>query len=87
MRYQIVAFKTGDYDAPSQLVYDPRANVYVQSATLNLKVNAIEDLTITVNKESGLYNRGEPFKTHVNVYNLGNSNELVFRGICSGISV
>lgn len=80
MRYQIVAFKTGDYDAPSQLVYDPRANVYVQSATLNLKVNAIEDLTITVNKESGLYNRGEPFKTHVNVYNLGNSNELVFRG-------
>lgn len=80
MRYQIVAFKTGDYDAPSQLVYDPRANVYVQSATLNLKVNTIEDLTITVNKESGLYNRGEPFKTHVNVYNLGNSNELVFRG-------
>ena len=80
MRYQIVAFKTGDYDAPSQLVYDPRANVHVQSATLNLKVNAIEDLTITVNKESGLYNRGEPFKTHVNVYNLGNSNELVFRG-------
>ncbi|MYY64167.1 hypothetical protein FYL25_01730 [Lactobacillus salivarius] len=80
MRYQIVAFKTGDYDAPSQLVYDPRANVYVQGATLNLKVNAIEDLTITVNKESGLYNRGEPFKTHVNVYNLGNSNELVFRG-------
>lgn len=80
MRYQIVAFKTGDYDAPSQLVYDPRANVHVQSATLNLKVNAIEDLTITVNKESGLYNRGEPFRTHVNVYNLGNSNELVFRG-------
>lgn len=80
MRYQIVAFKTGDYDAPSQLVYDPRANVHVQSATLNLKVNAIEDLTITVNKESGLYNRGEPFKTHVNVYNLGNSSELVFRG-------
>ncbi|URI13474.1 NlpC/P60 family protein [Ligilactobacillus salivarius] len=80
MRYQIVAFKTGDYDAPSQLVYDPRANVHVQSATLNLKVNAIEDLTITVNKKSGLYNRGEPFKTHVNVYNLGNSNELVFRG-------
>ncbi|MCQ2076378.1 MAG: NlpC/P60 family protein [Bacteroidaceae bacterium] len=80
MRYQIVAYETGDYDAPSHLIYDPRANAHVQSATLNLKVNAIEDLTITVNKESVLYNHGEPFKTHVNVYNLGNSNELVFRG-------
>lgn len=80
MRYQIVAFETGEYDAPSHLVYDPRANAHVQSASLNLKVNAIEDLTITVNKESVLYNHGEPFKTHVNVYNLGNSNELVFRG-------
>lgn len=80
MRYQIVAFETGEYNAPSHLVYDPRANAHVQSATLNLKVNAIEDLTITVNKDSVLYNHGEPFKTHVNVYNLGNSNELVFRG-------
>lgn len=80
MRYQIVAFETGEYDAPSHLVYDPRANAHVQSASLNLKVNAIEDLTITVNKDSVLYNHGEPFKTHVNVYNLGNSNELVFRG-------
>lgn len=81
MRYKIVAYESSAVDAPWHNIYYPAfSNDYVISATLNLKLNAIEDLTVTVDKNSWLYDNGEPFKTHVNVYNLSNDNELVFRG-------
>ena len=81
MRYKIVAYENSAVDAPWHDIYYPAfSNDYVVSATLNLKLNAIEDLTVTVDKNSWLYDHGEPFKTHVNVYNLSNDNELVFRG-------
>lgn len=81
MRYKIVAYENSAVDAPWHNIYYPAfSNKYVISATLNLKLNAIEDLTVTVDKNSWLYDHGEPFKTHVNVYNLSNNNELVFRG-------
>lgn len=81
MRYKIVAYESSAVDAPWHNIYHPAfSNKYVISATLNLKLNAIEDLTVTVDKNSWLYDHGEPFKTHVNVYNLSNNNELVFRG-------
>ena len=81
MRYKIVAYENSAVDAPWHDIYYPAfSNDYVISATLNLKLNAIEDLTVTVDKNSWLYDHGEPFKTHVNVYNLSNDNELVFRG-------
>ena len=81
MRYKIVAYESSAVDAPWHNIYYPAfSNDYVISATLNLKLNAIEDLTVTVDKNSWLYDHGEPFKTHVNVYNLSNDNELVFRG-------
>lgn len=81
MRYKIVAYESSAVDAPWHNIYYPAfSNKYVISATLNLKLNAIEDLTVTVDKNSWLYDHGEPFKTHVNVYNLSNDNELVFRG-------
>lgn len=81
MRYKIVAYESSAVDAPWHNIYYPAfSNDYVISATLNLKLNAIEDLTVTVDKNSWLYDHGEPFKTHVNVYNLSNNNELVFRG-------
>ena len=81
MRYKIVAYENSAVDAPWHNIYYPAfSNDYVISATLNLKLNAIEDLTVTVDKNSWLYDHGEPFKTHVNVYNLSNDNELVFRG-------
>ena len=81
MRYKIVAYENSAVDAPWHNIYYPAfSNKYVISATLNLKLNAIEDLTVTVDKNSWLYDHGEPFKTHVNVYNLSNDNELVFRG-------
>ena len=81
MRYKIVAYENSAVDAPWHNIYYPAfSNDYVISATLNLKLNAIEDLTVTVDRNSWLYDHGEPFKTHVNVYNLSNDNELVFRG-------
>lgn len=81
MRYKIVAYENSAVDAPWHDIYYPAfSNDYVISATLNLKLNAIEDLTVTVDRNSWLYDNGEPFKTHVNVYNLSNDNELVFRG-------
>lgn len=81
MRYKIVAYESSAVDAPWHNIYYPAfPNDYVISATLNLKLNAIEDLTVTVDRNSWLYDHGEPFKTHVNVYNLSNDNELVFRG-------
>lgn len=81
MRYKIVAYENSAVDAPWHNIYYPAfSNDYVISATLNLKLNAIEDLTVTVDRNSWLYDNGEPFKTHVNVYNLSNNNELVFRG-------
>lgn len=81
MRYKIVAYESSAVDAPWHNIYYPAfSNDYVISATLNLKLNAIEDLTVTVDRNSWLYDHGEPFKTHVNVYNLSNNNELVFRG-------
>ena len=81
MRYKIVAYENSAVDAPWHDIYYPAfSNDYVISATLNLKLNSIEDLTVTVDKNSWLYDHGEPFKTHVNVYNLSNDNELVFRG-------
>lgn len=81
MRYKIVAYESSAVDAPWHNIYYPAfSNDYVISATLNLKLNAIEDLTVTVDRNSWLYDHGEPFKTHVNVYNLSNDNELVFRG-------
>ena len=81
MRYKIVAYESSAVDAPWHNIYYPAfSNKYVISATLNLKLNAIEDLTVTVDRNSWLYDHGEPFKTHVNVYNLSNNNELVFRG-------
>ncbi|MGK4046332.1 NlpC/P60 family protein [Ligilactobacillus salivarius] len=81
MRYKIVAYESSAVDAPWHNIYYPAfSNKYVISATLNLKLNAIEDLTVTVDKNSWLYDHGELFKTHVNVYNLSNNNELVFRG-------
>ena len=81
MRYKIVAYESSAVDAPWHNIYYPAfSNNYVISATLNLKLNAIEDLTVTVDRNSWLYDHGEPFKTHVNVYNLSNNNELVFRG-------
>ena len=81
MRYKIVAYENSAVDAPWHNIYYPAfSNDYVISATLNLKLNAIEDLTVTVDRNSWLYDHGEPFKTHVNVYNLSNNNELVFRG-------
>ena len=81
MRYKIVAYESSAVDAPWHNIYYPAfSNNYVISATLNLKLNAIEDLTVTVDRNSWLYDHGEPFKTHVNVYNLSNDNELVFRG-------
>lgn len=81
MRYKIVAYENSAVDAPWHNIYYPAfSNKYVISATLNLKLNAIEDLTVTVDRNSWLYDHGEPFKTHVNVYNLSNDNELVFRG-------
>lgn len=81
MRYKIVAYESSAVDAPWHNIYYPVfSNDYVISATLNLKLNAIEDLTVTVDRNSWLYDHGEPFKTHVNVYNLSNNNELVFRG-------
>lgn len=81
MRYKIVAYESSAVDAPWHNIYYPAfSNKYVISATLNLKLNAIEDLTVTVDRNSWLYDHGEPFKTHVNVYNLSNDNELVFRG-------
>ena len=81
MRYKIVAYENSAVDAPWHNIYYPAfSNDYVISATLNLKLNAIEDLTVTVDRNSWLYDNGEPFKTHVNVYNLSNDNELVFRG-------
>lgn len=81
MRYKIVAYESSAVDAPWHNIYYPAfSNDYVISATLNLKLNAIEDLTVVVDKNSWLYDHGEPFKTHVNVYNLSNNNELVFRG-------
>ena len=81
MRYKIVAYENSAVDAPwHNIYYLAYSNYYVISATLNLKLNAIEDLTVTVDRNSWLYDHGEPFKTHVNVYNLSNNNELVFRG-------
>lgn len=81
MRYKIVAYESSAVDAPWHNIYYPAfSNDYVISATLNLKLNAIEDLAVTVDRNSWLYDHGEPFKTHVNVYNLSNNNELVFRG-------
>lgn len=80
MRYRIVAFESSAFDAVEHDIYYPVSDCFVNSATLNLKLNAIDDLTITVNKESWLYDNGHPFRTHVNVYNLENENELVFRG-------
>ena len=81
MRYKIVAYESSAVDAQWHNIYYPAfSNDYVISATLNLKLNAIEDLTVTVDRNSWLYDHGEPFKTHVNVYNLSNNNELVFRG-------
>lgn len=80
MRYRIVAFETPDFNAEEHIVYDPRFNRLVPAAKLTQKINAIDDLVLTVNKDSWLYNKSDVFKIHVNVYNLSNSNELTFRG-------
>lgn len=81
MRYRITAYESSAFDAPAHNVYYPAfKDRFVASAKLNLKLNAIEDLTVVVNKENWLYDHGEPFKTHVNVVNLDNDDELVFRG-------
>lgn len=81
MRYRIIAYESSAFNAPSHNIYYPAfEDRFVASAKLNLKLNAIEDLTVVVNKENWLYDHGEPFKTHVNVVNLDNDDELVFRG-------
>lgn len=81
MRYRIIAYENSAFDAPAHDIYYPAfEDRFVASAKLNLKLNAIEDLTVVVNKENWLYDHGEPFKTHVNVVNLSNDDELVFRG-------
>lgn len=80
MRYRIIAFETPDFDAEEHIIYDPRFNRLVPAAKLTQKINAIDDLVLTVNKNSWLYNKSDVFKIHVNVYNLSNSNELTFRG-------
>lgn len=80
MRYKIVAFETPEFKAPPHTIYDPAENKHVVSAKLTQKINAIDDLVITVNKDSWLYNKSNIFIVHVNVYNLSNENELTFRG-------
>ncbi|MCQ2273099.1 MAG: phage tail protein, partial [Bacteroidales bacterium] len=80
MRYRIVAFETPEFNAQAHTIYDPRFNRLVPEAKLTQKINAIDDLVLTVNKDSWLYNKSDVFKIHVNVYNLSNSNELTFRG-------
>ena len=74
--YRIIGYNEPT-DKAGFIVLDPRVNRYVSSGKLTLKESDIDDLTLTVNQASPLWDNVRPYHTHVNVYD---DNELIFRG-------
>ena len=74
--YRIIGYNEPT-DKAGFIVLDPRVNRHISSGKLTLKESNIDDLTITVNQASPLWDNVRPYHTHVNVYD---DNELIFRG-------
>lgn len=74
--YRIIGYNEPT-DMVGFIVLDPRVNRYVSSGKLTLKESDIDDLTLTVNQASPLWDNVRPYHTHVNVYD---DDELIFRG-------
>lgn len=74
--YRIIGYNKPT-DKAGFIVLDPRVNRHISSGKLTLKESNIDDLTITVNQASPLWDNVRPYHTHVNVYD---DNELIFRG-------
>lgn len=74
--YRIIGYNEPT-DKDGFIVLDQRVNRYVSSGKLTLKESDIDDLTLTVNQASPLWDNVRPYHTHVNVYD---DNELIFRG-------
>ena len=74
--YRIIGYNEPT-DKAGFIVLDPRVNRHISSGKLMLKESNIDDLTITVNQASPLWDNVRPYHTHVNVYD---DNELIFRG-------
>lgn len=74
--YRIIGYNEPT-DKAGFIVLDPRVNRHISSGKLTLKESDIDDLTITVNQASPLWDNVRPYHTHVNVYD---DNELIFRG-------
>lgn len=78
MQYRIVAYESSTSTDRVE-VYNPLfRDSWVVSAKLTQKVNAVDDLELTVDKNSWLYDHAEVLKTHVNAYS--DNGNLVFRG-------
>lgn len=74
--YRIIGYNEPT-DKAGFIVLDPRVNRHISSGKLTLKESNIDDLTITVNQASPLWDNVRPYHTHINVYD---DNELIFRG-------
>ena len=74
--YRIIGYNEPT-DKAGFIVLDPRVNRHISSGKLTLKESNIDDLTITVNQGSPLWDNVRPYHTHINVYD---DNELIFRG-------
>ena len=74
--YRIIGYNEPT-DKAGFIVLDPRVNRHISSGKLTLKESSIDDLTITVNQASPLWDNVRPYHTHVNVYD---DDKLIFRG-------
>lgn len=77
LMYKIIGYEKPDSNTSYFDVYDISNRVYASKAELNLVINGIDNMTITVNQRNLLYTRFKPFNTYIEVFQ---NNNLIFRG-------
>ncbi|MEK1399991.1 peptidoglycan DD-metalloendopeptidase family protein [Limosilactobacillus fermentum] len=74
--YRVIAYNEAT-DSAGFVVLDQRVNRTVIEGKLTLKESDVDDLTLTVGRNSPLFDNVRPFHTHVSVYD---GDDLIFRG-------
>lgn len=75
--YKIIGYKSPDLSVNSFDIYNIHNRVYASKAELNLVINGIDNMTVTVNQKNPLYTQFKPFNTYIEVFQ---DETLIFRG-------
>lgn len=75
--YKIIGYEQPDSHNTPFDIYNISNHVYASKAELNLVMNGIDNMTITVNQRNSLYTKFKAFNTYIEVFQ---NETLIFRG-------